>query len=149
MLVLCCGNPDRGDDAAGLLVARRLGELGVSAREHSGEALALIDAWRGADEVIIVDAVVTGKRRGTVSVFDVLTAPLAVRARSGGSHALGLAEAIALARAMKCLPRRLTLYGIEARRFDFAAPPSPAVLRGVAGAARLIHQYIYPAVASC
>jgi len=54
---------------------------------------------------------------------------------------MGLAEAIGLARAMGRLPRRLTLYGIEARRFDFGAPPSPAVLRGVAEAARRIHQY--------
>jgi len=141
MLVLCCGHPDRGDDAAGPLVARRLREMGMDAREHTGDALSLIDAWQDMDEVVLVDAVVTGKRPGTVSAWDALTAPLAARTRMGSSHALGLAEAIALSRTMGGLPRRLTLVGIEARRFELGQPPSKAVLRGVARAARKVYEY--------
>jgi len=40
--IIGCGNLDRGDDAAGLLVARRLRALGVEAAEHSGEGLTLL-----------------------------------------------------------------------------------------------------------
>jgi len=141
MLVLCCGNPDRGDDAAGPLVAHRLRAMGIDAREHTGDALSLMDAWQGADEAVLVDAVVTGKRPGTVSVWDALAAPLAVRPRLGSSHALGLAEAIAISRTVGGLPRRLTLYGIEARRFDLGEPPSKAVLRGVERAARRVYEH--------
>ena len=141
MLVLCCGHPDRGDDAAGPLVARRLREKGMDACEQNGDALSLIDAWQGAGEVVLVDAVVTGKRPGTVSVWDALTAPVAGRPRVGSSHALGLAEAIALSRTLGALPRRLTLFGIEARRFELGEPPSKAVLRGVERAARKVYEY--------
>jgi len=145
MLVLGCGNPDRGDDAAGPLVACRLREMsremGIDAREHTGDALSLMDAWQGVDEVVLIDAVVTGRRPGTVSMWDALEAPLAGRPRVGSSHALGLAEAIALSRTLGWLPRRLTLYGIEARRFELGEPPSKAVLRGVERAARKVYEH--------
>src|ERR1035438_799230 len=141
MLVLCCGHPDRGDDAAGPLVARRLREKGMDACEQNGDALSLIDAWQGAGEVVLVDAVVTGKRPGTVSVWDALTAPVAGRPRVGSSHALGLAEAIALSRTLGRLPLRLTLFGIEARRCEMDEPPSKTVLRGVERAARKVYEY--------
>jgi Ni,Fe-hydrogenase maturation factor len=38
--IIGCGNAERGDDAAGLLLVRRLRELGVDAHEHSGEGRA-------------------------------------------------------------------------------------------------------------
>ncbi len=141
MLVLGCGNADRGDDAAGLLVARRLRAMGIDAQEHDGDVLSLIEAWRGAEEVVLVDAVVTGRRRGTVSKWDALAAPLRGRALLSSSHALGLAEAVQLGRTLGWLPRRLTLYGIEARQFAFGTRPSQAVLRGVEEAVRRIHEY--------
>ena len=141
MLVLCCGNPDRGDDAAGPLVAHRLRELGVECRELSGEGLSLMEAWQGAGEIVLVDAVVTGRPAGAVTVWDALAAPLASRPLPGSSHALGLAEAVALGRVLGRLPRRLTLYGIEARRFDPGRRPGKAVLRGVAEVARRIYEY--------
>lgn len=141
MLVLCCGHPDRGDDAAGPLVARRLREMGIDSREPGGDALSLMDAWQGADEAVLVDAVVTGRRAGAVSVWDALAAPLAGRPRVGSSHGLGLAEAIGLGRALGRTPRRLTLYGIEARRFELGEPPSKAVLRGVERAARRVYEH--------
>jgi len=145
MLVLGCGNPDRGDDAAGPLVARRLrqmtSDMVTDVGEHAGDALSLIDAWEGADEVVLVDAVVSGKRPGTVSIWDGLAAPLPGRPRISSSHALGLADAIALGRTVGRLPRRLTVYGIEARRFELGEPPSKPVLRGVERAARKLYEY--------
>jgi len=141
MLVLACGNPDRGDDAAGPFVACRLRQMGIDAREHTGDALSLMDAWQGADEVVLIDAVVTGRRPGTVSMWDALEAPLAGQPRVGSSHALGLADAIALSRTLGWLPRRLTLYGIEARRFELGEPPSKAVLRGVERATRKVYEH--------
>jgi len=144
MLVLCCGHPDRGDDAAGPCVARALREMrknGIDVRERAGDALSLMDAWHGAGEVVLVDAVVTGRRPGTVSVWDALAAPLAGRPRLGSAHALGLAEAIALSRTLGSLPRRITLYGIEARRFELGEPPSKAVLRGIERAARKVYEH--------
>ena len=58
--IIGCGKLNRGDDAAGLLVSRRLRELGVNALDQTGEGLQLMESWRGRDAVIVVDAVVTG-----------------------------------------------------------------------------------------
>ena len=51
MLVIGCGNRDRSDDGAGVMVAERMRELGVKAEICTGESLALIEAWNGADAV--------------------------------------------------------------------------------------------------
>ena len=139
--MVCCGNPDRGDDDAGHEVARLLTELGIPAHEHRGDAVALMDAWQGAADVVLVDAVVTGERPGTLTVWDLLTSPWNGHLRTGSSHVLGLAEAVALARSLDCLPQRLMLYGIESRCFDLGRSPSRAVQRGAARAARKIYEY--------
>jgi hydrogenase maturation protease len=138
MLILCCGNPDRGDDGAGPLVARRLHALEVEARVCGGEALSLMEAWRGQDDVIVVDAVVTGAPLGTVSVWDASTAELAPRWFRCSTHALGVAEAVGMARMLGRLPKRLRIWGIEARRFEPGAPPDPAVARAANQAAERI-----------
>jgi hydrogenase maturation protease len=131
MLILGCGNGDRSDDAAGLLVARRLRELGVDAREHSGEALALIEAWSGSAEVIVIDAVVSGAPPGSITVWDVRAALLPTGQFHCSSHFLGLAEAVELARVLDRLPSKLILYGIEGSIFDCGGLPSPEVSKAV------------------
>ncbi|HSB15048.1 MAG TPA: hydrogenase maturation protease [Bryobacteraceae bacterium] len=134
MLVIGCGNGDRGDDAAGILVARRLRAQGIEAREQSGEALALMESWRdapGEQEVILVDAVVTGAPPGTVTVWDARTAPVIGDFFRCSTHAFGVAEAIELARILDLLPPNLLIYGIEAGSFDIGSEPSPEVLAAV------------------
>lgn len=130
MLVIGCGNPDRGDDAAGILVARLLRKMGVDAREQSGEALALMESWRdtpGLQDVILVDAVVTGAPPGTVTVWDARTAPVVGDFFRCSTHAFGVAEAIELARILDLLPPNLLIYGIEAGSFEVGGAPSPEV----------------------
>jgi hydrogenase maturation protease len=131
VLILGCGNPDRADDAAGLLVARRLRELGMPARELSGEPLALLDAWSGEADVLVVDAVKSGAPPGTVTVWDARTSRLPASQFRCSTHALGLAEAIELARALDRLPPKLIVVGIEGQRFDPGEPPSPEVAASV------------------
>lgn len=140
--IICCGNADRGDDAAGLLVARRLQAIGIPAREESGEGLALMASWEGADDVILVDAVMTGATPGSVQVWDARTAPLIRDAFLCSTHGFGVAEAIELARALGRLPVRLRIYGIEARDFAPGAAPSAAVLEAVEQLARQIAQEV-------
>lgn len=138
MRVIGCGTLERGDDAAGILVAQRLRELGVDAQIQSGEALALIEAWAGEDDVIIVDAVMTGAPVGTVHVWD---DPRSLRQglSPASSHGLGVAEAIELARALGRLPRRLCVFGIEGRQFDQGAELSPEVKSAVEEGAERIN----------
>lgn len=121
MLVIGVGNWYRGDDAVGLVVARKLKAMNlprVLAKEESGEGVALMEAWRGNERVIIVDAASSGSRPGTVHTLnaDSTTIPSAFFHYS--SHAFSVAEAIELARALKQLPSQLIVYGIEGKNFD-------------------------------
>src|SRR5579864_5024845 len=122
MLIIGCGNRERGDDGAGILVAERLRKFGIEAETCIGNALDLIEAWKNADDVIVVDAVVTGAPLGT----------------NASTHGLGVAEAIKLAHVLNRLPRRLWVYGIEGERFDLGSEISPEVRRGVEEAVRRI-----------
>ncbi|HYL34388.1 MAG TPA: hydrogenase maturation protease [Bryobacteraceae bacterium] len=129
MRIIGCGNTDRADDAAGLLVAQRLRELGLDAIEHSGDGFALLDLWHGSDDVVLVDAMVSGAPPGTVSVWDG-SIPVCASFRCS-SHMFGPAEAIELGRALDRLPRRIRIYGIEAAQFEHGAAPGSEVLAAV------------------
>jgi hydrogenase maturation protease len=125
-LVIGVGNYDRGDDAAGLAVADRVRAAalpGVEVIPLDGDQLRLLDAWAGAAEVYVVDAVCSGGKPGTVFRFDAAR-PLPLRFTNRGTHTFSLAEVVELARALGALPPRLTGYGIEGNRFDFGAPLS-------------------------
>ena len=126
-MVIGVGNAARGDDAAGLMVARRLGGL-----EHEGDPVALLDVWRNVDLAVLIDAVSSGAAPGTVHRVDATAAPLPARLRSSSStHAVGLAEAIELGRTLGRFPGRLIVYGIEGERFDAGAELTPAVAAAI------------------
>jgi hydrogenase maturation protease len=130
VVLIGIGNEYRGDDAVGLVVARRLREkLGARATvlESDGEATRLMEAWEGADTVILIDAVSSGGEPGTLHRFDARVQPIPARFGSSSSHASGLAEAIELARALNRLPWRLIVYGIEGERFEVGVGLSSAV----------------------
>lgn len=137
MLIIGCGNRQRGDDGAGILVAERLRECGIEAVARTGEVTDLIEAWKGADDVIVVDAVVTGALVGTVQAWDGRQ-PLASLSTTTSTHGLGLAEAIELARVLNRLPARLRVYGVEGRRFEPGTEISPEVHRAVEEVVRRI-----------
>lgn len=140
-LVLGCGFPDRGDDAAGLLVARRLKQLGWDAREQSGEVAALLAAFEQAGPnrtVILVDAVQSGARPGAVICWDASARPLPRESFHRSVHGLGVAEAVELARVLGKMPDRLVIYGVEGANFAAGTAPCPEVLAGVEEAVRRI-----------
>jgi hydrogenase maturation protease len=137
MLIIGCGNRERSDDGAGILVAERLRELGIEAETRIGEALDLMEAWNGADDVILVDAVLTGAPVGTLQAWDGRQPLASVRANAS-THGLGVAEAIELAQVLDRLPTRLRVYGIEGRRFEPSAEISPEVQSAVEEVVRRI-----------
>ena len=129
MVVIGIGNPDRGDDAAGLAVARTVraaAPAGVAVVELDGDQLALLDAWDGAAQVYVVDAVCSGGEPGSVHRFDAAT-PLGGEFSHRGTHLFSLTDVIELARALGRLPARLTGYGIEGTAYELGAPLSPQV----------------------
>jgi hydrogenase maturation protease len=137
-MVVGVGNALRGDDGVGLAVAARLRERAgadeLAVRELEGEGIGLLDAWSGARAVLIVDSVRSGAAPGTVHRVDATGRPLPAELRSSTStHAIGVAEAIELARALGRLPDRLVVYGIEGGRFEAGAELSPDVAAAVDG----------------
>jgi hydrogenase maturation protease len=135
VILIGVGNHWRGDDGAGLAVARRVHELapdGIEVREVEGDATALVDAWAGAEHVIVVDAAQSGAPPGTIQRFDARAQPLPVGSLRSSTHAFGVSDAVELARALNRLPDRLDVYAIEGASFTAGGRLSPAVERAVA-----------------
>lgn len=131
-LLIGIGNPDRGDDGAGPAAAGRLaGRTALRIETNTGDALALLDAWKDTDTVILIDAAAPAGHPGRIHRLDgggELPRDLGL----GSTHAFGLAQAIELARALGQLPPRLVIYAIEGERFDLGAGLSPEVAAAVA-----------------
>lgn len=119
--VIGIGNRDRGDDGLGPLVVEALDsrlQENVCAVEHSGEVGGLVDLMSGAEAVYMVDAAVMGLEPGSLRVFDASISPLPVLGGAFSSHALGLSEAIELARALNVLPPVCRVFAVEAASFE-------------------------------
>jgi len=126
-LIIGVGNPWRGDDGAGIEVARRVG--GVT---FEGDGTGLIDVWEDADgEVVVVDAAASGASPGTIQRFDARAAPLPAHTLRSSSHHFGVADAAELARSLGRLPPTLRVYAIEGQDFGAGHDLSPLVRRAV------------------
>jgi hydrogenase maturation protease len=141
--IIGVGNALRRDDGVGLEVVRLLSARaraeGIAVYEQEGEPLGLLDVWEGADTVVLVDAVRTGAAPGTIHRADLSSAPLPARLRGASStHALGIGEAVELARTLHRLPARIILVGIEGLRFDAGGGPSEEVQAAVGPAAEAV-----------
>ena len=128
-LIVGIGNPDRGDDSIGLLVARRIRQScsPLTVIEYGGDGASLIEYWKHQDTVIVIDALHGGGEPGRIVRFEACAAPIPVELFRSSTHAFGLAEGIELARALNQIPSRLTVYGIVGKHFDLGATASPEV----------------------
>jgi len=126
-VVIGVGNEFRRDDGVGPAVARALAAAGVRAEISDGDPVRLMEAWEGADIVVIVDAV-----RCTPSVpgrWHRTTLPHTIPAAS--SHGFGVPEAVELAEALDRRPEQLVIYAVEVADVRFGAGLSPAVAAAV------------------
>ena len=133
-VVIGVGNSWQSDDGAGLAVARRLRELvpdDVEVLELEGEPVTLVEAWAGAHEAYVVDAVSSGAKPGTVHRVDAADAPLPRELSTASTHLFGIGESVELARSLGRLPERLVVYGIEAAQISAGPELSPEALAGV------------------
>lgn len=142
VLLIGIGNPLRRDDGAGLAAARRLRErlrheraaIAIDQVDCTGELTALLELWAGREQVLVFDAAsAPALSPGSVLRLDgrrdALPSP---PARS--THALGLAQAVELGRALDALPERLTVYAIGAADFGHGEGLSAEAERGVTAA---------------
>ncbi len=128
VLLIGIGNELRGDDAVGRLISRRFrGMPGVQVMEKNGEGMDLMNAWTGAQAVILVDAVVSGSPPGTLHRFDAAEGSIPAELFHCSTHTISVAEAVELARVLGTLPARLALYGVEGKSFTPGSALSPEV----------------------
>jgi hydrogenase maturation protease len=139
-VVVGIGNPARGDDGVGPQVAARIAALDLPGVRVvvRGDPLGLLDELDG-DQVVVVDAVRGAGPPGAVQVRVVGRRGLP-RPSTGppGTHGLGVAEVVELARALDRLPRRLVLVGVEAGSFAHDRPLTGVVRDGVERAVRAV-----------
>lgn len=130
VLVIGLGNPDRGDDGAGIRVAEVLASdlpPGVALKARTGDMLGLIDDWDGYERVLCIDAAAPMGAPGRIHRIDTARAPLHTAAGLASSHGIGLSEALALARTIGKAPEVLIVFAVEGVSFEVGAPLTPAV----------------------
>ncbi len=121
VLMIGVGNPYRNDDGAGHAVIERLKSTdlaGVDYVEAVGEGAALMELWKNHKRVILVDAVHSGERPGTIHRFHANVKKIPSQFFHYSTHAFSVAEAVELARSLGQLPDTLIVYGIEGKNFD-------------------------------
>ena len=132
-LVLALGNPIARDDQVGLRIGARLADEltalpATELREFSGSPLDLVAEAEDCDRLVLLDAVCTGKKIGTVTSFT--EEELAAERGDTYPHGLNVSEALALGRRMGLpVPKRIILIGIEVgpvREFGEALSPELA-----------------------
>lgn len=143
ILVLGLGNPILKDDAAGLLVARRLASeldgVRVEIREAETGGLELLNFLTGYRVALLVDAVVgEGVEPGEIYLLDLEEGR--TTQRLAGLHDMSLAEALQLGKQLGLgLPEVVEIYGIGAADpFTFGEECSPEVGRAIPRAAALV-----------
>lgn len=112
-----------------------LNGLAVPAVENGGDPAELIESWTGADVAIVVDAARSADPPGTVRRHD--GAPWLPHGGSS-THALSLADAVSLARALGRSPVRLVVYTVEGTDFTLGEGLSEPVSAIVPALARTI-----------
>ncbi len=129
-LVIGVGNRLRGDDGIGPEVVDLLdathGDV-LDTAVAAGDLSDLAMGWAPDQTVVIVDATVSGRAPGTITVLDAAAATAALPDQPLSSHGVGLGDAIALARAIGRPPLALTVVAIEGSSFGHGQPLTEAV----------------------
>lgn len=125
-VVIGVGNPYRRDDAIGPRLAEEIEQLDlpwVRVVYSDGEPTGLIEAWTGVPLAIIVDAA----RHNPRSAGTIYRSTVDGMRPGGGTHGLGIPEAVLLGEALDRLPDRLVVLAVEAADLTLGTGLSPAV----------------------
>jgi len=131
-LVIGCGNVLCGDDGAGPETIRRAEaglSPGVACLDAATVGLAVLEAMRGVDRVIIVDACACAAEPGTVVVVPADEIPAVTAGRPLSLHAIRWTDAVVLARQLlgPAFPARCDAWLVAGAAFAPGDPRTPAV----------------------
>jgi hydrogenase maturation protease len=129
-LVIGVGNRFRSDDAVGLVVAAHLQNHDLPPQVEIVQAgtdeFGLIEHFKTAEHVVVIDAVSTSKPPGTINIFTADKVKMIPTAGNMALHGFGLADVIALAGKLKISPR-ITIVGIEPQSMELGEKLSRVV----------------------
>ncbi len=127
-LIVGCGNLLRGDDAAGPVLVRRLHDAGLPAgveiADGGTSGMDVAFRMRGAGQVILVDACVSGSEPGTMFRVPGEEVEALPPLEGINLHAFRWDHALAFGRWLLKdeYPRDVVVYLIEAGGLEFGAP---------------------------
>ena len=140
------GNNLLTDDGAGIHALNRF------AGEHADEdvdcidggtvGLALLDRLSAHDGLIALDAMILGKKPGTVTVLQGEDMDTHLRNQRGSVHEVGLSDLMDALRLRGELPDHRALIGIEPANMDWGTEPTPQVAAAVPQAAELARELV-------
>jgi len=152
-LIVGWGNPVVGDDGFGwraidLLEGRLHAREDIDLRKSSTSGMRLVEAFLGYDEVILIDAAITGEPVGTVARLDWSSAGGGWTDRGGHDEPFLTALARGRTLAPDRFPRRITVYrcAIE-RETQWRDGLSPAVEAAAHESARRVLEEIEEGIA--
>ena len=114
-------------------MAERLRAAGAPVLDCADEPTRLLGLWDGLQTLVVVDAMRSGAPPGTLRRFEADDAPLPRELRLASTHAMGIAEALELGRALGRAPRRVAVLGLEGAAFGMGDEMTPAVAEAVDG----------------
>ncbi len=145
--VIGVGNKFRSDDAVGLAVAAHLREHDlpphVKVIEGGTDEFGLIEHFKRAEHVVIIDALSTGKPPGTISTFTADEVDMVPTSGNVGLHGFGLADTIALARAL-CVSPKITIVGIEPQSTELGGHLTPLIASKVPALVQTVLSRVIP-----
>lgn len=142
------GNEIAGDDAVGILAARRLLHLldlhpAVDMIELPWAGLALLDALRGYRRAILLDSL-RGGRHAPGTVVRLSEEDFAGSVRLNSFHDLNYPTALSFGRALGwSMPNTIEIFAVEGSSFDrFETRLTPEVARGLDEVVSLVVSYL-------
>ncbi|MEX2469124.1 MAG: hydrogenase maturation protease [Pseudohongiellaceae bacterium] len=121
--ILGVGNSYRGDDGVGpwVIAALRQRLPRASLAVSDGEMSNLLAEFGGCQALLLIDALdaaTAGVDAGTVVRLDGRDAKLEATGLRASTHAMGVAEAVSMAKALDCLPGDFSVIGIAGTCFE-------------------------------
>ncbi len=141
ILILGLGNPLQSDDGIGSVVAQALEDVqahghtplpdDVEVMDGGTPGIGLLNLVEGRRRVIIVDAAAMQQAPGTIVRFTPDQVNLEETKRLFSLHASGIAESLALARALKVSLPEIVVLGVQPGRIEWGQGLSEPVQAAV------------------
>lgn len=152
-LVIGLGNPLMGDDGAGVAALERLREewelpADVELVDGGTWGMNLLPLVESVRRLILVDAIRSGRRPGTLTVLERHQLPRYFSLKLS-PHQIDLREVLALAELRGLLPDELVAVGIEPERVEMELRLSPRVQAGLAKVVDLVVERLESGGHSC